>query len=69
MGPGAFVAALEAACRREADTTTVCGKPSQAFIQECIAGMMPANESMGDYTNIIVSQIHVQVGYRPKGSH
>lgn len=55
MGPGAFVSALEAACRRDADSTTVCGKPSQAFLQECIAGMIAADESMNDYTNIIVS--------------
>lgn len=56
MGPGAFVAALEAASHREASSTTVCGKPSQAFLQECIAGMIPADESMSDYTNIIVSR-------------
>lgn len=54
MGPGAFVSALEAACRRDADSTTVCGKPSQAFLQECIAGMIAADESMNDYTNIII---------------
>ncbi|CBQ70976.1 conserved hypothetical protein [Sporisorium reilianum SRZ2] len=53
MGPGAFVAALEVACRRNADSTTVCGKPSQAFLQECIAGMIAADESMNDFTNII----------------
>lgn len=56
MGPGAFVAALEAACHRDADSTSVCGKPSQAFLQECIAGMIEANESMNDLTNIIVSR-------------
>lgn len=56
MGPGAFVAALEAASHRQASTTTVCGKPSQAFLQECVAGMIPENEAMSSYTNIIVSR-------------
>lgn len=57
MGPGAFVAALEAACHREASSTTVCGKPSEAFLRECIAGMMSReDESMDNYTNIIVSR-------------
>ena len=57
MGPGAFVAALEAASHRDASTTTVCGKPSQAFLQECIGGMIPANDAMSNYTNIIVSSL------------
>jgi len=56
LGPGAFVAALEAACHRDASSTTVCGKPSEAFLQECIAGMIRDGESMNEYTNIIVSQ-------------
>ncbi|SPO25165.1 uncharacterized protein UTRI_02728_B [Ustilago trichophora] len=54
MGPGAFVAALEAASHRQASTTTVCGKPSQAFLQECVAGMIPEDEAMSNYTNIII---------------
>ncbi|SPO32171.1 uncharacterized protein UTRI_02728 [Ustilago trichophora] len=54
MGPGAFVTALEAASHRQASTTTVCGKPSQAFLQECVAGMIPENETMSGYTNIII---------------
>ncbi|GAC98821.1 haloacid dehalogenase-like hydrolase domain-containing protein 2 [Pseudozyma hubeiensis SY62] len=54
MGPGAFVAALEAACHRDASSTTICGKPSEAFLRECIAGMMSrAEERMDSYTNII----------------
>lgn len=54
LGPGAFVAALEAACHRDASSTTVCGKPSEAFLQECIAGMIRDGESMNEYTNIII---------------
>lgn len=60
MGPGAFVAALEVASHRDADSTTVCGKPSEAFLQECIAGMIPENEQMSDYTNIIVSSLFLE---------
>ncbi len=56
MGPGAFVAALEAASHRDASSTAVCGKPSPAFLQECVAGMIPADEKMSNYTNIIVSE-------------
>ncbi|KAJ1020120.1 hypothetical protein NDA16_004400 [Ustilago loliicola] len=54
MGPGAFVAALEAASHRDAGSTAVCGKPSEAFLQECIAGMIPQDEHMNNYTNIII---------------
>nr|CDI56358.1 conserved hypothetical protein [Melanopsichium pennsylvanicum 4] len=54
MGPGAFVAALEAASLCCASSTTVCGKPSQALLQECISGMVSANQVISDYTNIII---------------
>ncbi|GAC72368.1 predicted sugar phosphatase [Moesziomyces antarcticus T-34] len=54
LGPGAFVAALEAASGRRASETIVCGKPQPAFLQECVAGMIGVDESMSDFTNIIV---------------
>lgn len=60
MGPGAFVAALEAASHREASSTTICGKPSRAFLQECIAGMIPTDDAMSSYTNIIVRRLRIR---------
>ncbi|KAF6767430.1 HAD-superfamily hydrolase, subfamily IIA [Kalmanozyma brasiliensis GHG001] len=54
LGPGAFVAALEAASHRTSSSTVVCGKPSPAFLEECIAGMISANERMSDFHNIII---------------
>lgn len=57
LGPGAFIAALEAASHRKPSSTIVCGKPSQAFLRECIAGMIGENEDMVNYNNIIVGRL------------
>ncbi|ETS60768.1 hypothetical protein PaG_04676 [Moesziomyces aphidis] len=44
----------QAASGRRASETIVCGKPQPAFLQECVAGMIGVDESMSDFTNIIV---------------
>ncbi|EPQ29999.1 uncharacterized protein PFL1_02672 [Pseudozyma flocculosa PF-1] len=51
LGPGAFIAALEAAARLDASTTTICGKPSRTFLQECLGGLEregPGRDGDGD---------------------
>lgn len=47
LGPGAYVAALEAASRREAKDTIVCGKPSAAFFQTCLDEMAASPQGDG----------------------
>lgn len=48
LGPGAYVAALEAACHRSSQDTLVCGKPSRAFFTECLESLREEHESVGD---------------------
>lgn len=60
MGPGAYVAALEAASRRKADDTIVCGKPSKTFLETCLNSMhqeqagSQQQQDTGEERNIIV---------------
>lgn len=57
MGPGAYVSALEAATRRTADQTIVCGKPSETFFKLCLDAMDSQHQGTSDTTatcNIIV---------------
>ncbi|PWN89403.1 hypothetical protein FA10DRAFT_280431 [Acaromyces ingoldii] len=53
LGPGAYIAALEAASRREAKDTVVCGKPSAAFFQTCLDEMAASPPENGQSANTI----------------
>lgn len=44
LGPGAYVAALEAACHRSCNDTLVCGKPSKTFFESCLASMRASED-------------------------
>lgn len=67
MGPGAYIAALEAATRRSADQTIVCGKPSKTFLQLCIDDIREERQAEGfgedsEKTIIIGDDIEADLG-------
>jgi HAD superfamily hydrolase (TIGR01450 family) len=67
MGPGAYIAALEAATRRSPDQTIVCGKPSKTFLQMCIDDIREERQANGlgedsEQTIIIGDDIEADLG-------
>lgn len=67
MGPGAYIAALEAATRRSPDQTIVCGKPSKTFLQLCIDDIRQERQADGleedsEHTIIIGDDIEADLG-------
>ncbi|PWN32834.1 uncharacterized protein FA14DRAFT_78512 [Meira miltonrushii] len=67
MGPGAYIAALEAATRRSPDQTIVCGKPSKTFLQLCIDDIHEERQAEGlgqdsEKTIIVGDDIEADLG-------
>jgi HAD superfamily hydrolase (TIGR01450 family) len=54
LGPGAYVAALEAACHRSSQDTIVCGKPSRTFFEACLESFRIEYEQGEKERNIII---------------
>lgn len=57
MGPGAYIASLEAAARLDASKTLVCGKPTADFFKGCLRDMR-GEQALEDERNIVVSSTH-----------
>lgn len=67
LGPGAYVAALEAACHRSSNDTIVCGKPSRSFFETCLESLRKEYHSSGDQdeqerTIIIGDDVNADLG-------